>query len=198
MKKIFLFFCICISIICTSCTSNVTTKSSNTKNLEKKLKFINYASGYSFGNTKNAKIVIVEYSSYECIDCRNLHKNIGSLLKKYIKDGRLLFIYKPINHPKFKNDEKINMYFAPRSLDDIQNVFNKFNDYSKKPYSTVKSVLNLRSTPVANYDSMNKAINHELTLGKITGTPTMYINGKKYEKVFTKKEFQKILNPLLN
>lgn len=198
MKKILLLFCICISIICTSCTSNVTTKSSNTKNLEKKLKFINYTSGYSFGNTKNAKIVIVEYSSYECIDCRNLHKNIGSLLNKYIKDGSLLFIYKPVNHPKFQNDEKINMYFAPKSLDDIQNVFNKFNDYSKKPYSTVKSVLNLRETPVANYDSMNKEISHELTLGKITCTPTMYINGKKYEKVFTKKEFEKILNPLLN
>lgn len=127
-----------------------------------------------------------------------MHKNISSLLNEYIKNGSLLYIYKPINHPKFKNDENINMHFAPKSLNDIQNVFNKFDTYSKKPYSTVKSVLNLKETPVNHYDSMSKAIAHELTLGKITGTPTMYINGKKYEKVFTKKEFQKILNSLLN
>jgi|GEM_PF-4807119 len=198
MKKIFLLFCIGICILFTSCTSNTANKSSSTKNLEKKLKFIDYNSGYSFGNTKNAKIVIVEYSSYECIDCRNLHKNIGSLLKKYIKNGTLLYIYKPVNHPKFKNDEKINMYFAPKSLDDIQNIFNKFDSYSRKPYPIIKSVLNLKETPVPNYAAIDKAISSEISLGKITSTPTIYINGKKYEKVFTEKEFEKILNSLLN
>lgn len=200
MKKIFLFFCIGICIFFTGCTAKtkVANENNNTKNLEKKLKFIDYNSGYSFGNTKTAKIVMVEYSSYECIDCRNLQKNIGSLLKTYIKNGSLLYIYKPVNHPKFKNDEKINMYFAPKSLDDIENIFNKFDSYSRKPYPILKSVLNLKEVPVSHYSAMSKEISRELVLGKITTTPTIYINGKKYEKVFTKKEFEKILNSLLN
>jgi thiol-disulfide isomerase/thioredoxin len=196
MKKICLF--LCVFIFFTGCTSDVNIKNNSTKNLEKKLTFINYNEGYSFGNTQNAKIVIVEYSSYECRDCRNLHKNIGNLLKKYINNGNLLYIYKPVDHPKFKNDEKINKYFAPKRLDDIQNIFNKFDFYSKKPYATVKSVLNLKEEMIPNYESMNKAIANELSAGKITGTPTMYINGTKYEQVFTEQEFQKILDSYVN
>lgn len=188
-KKVNLLFCIMICISFLGCGS---TKN-NTINTIKKPSFINYNEGYSFGN-KNAQIIIVEYSSYECKDCKNLHKNIGNVLKKYIESGKVLYIYKPVDHPKFVNDEKINRYFAPHNLEDIQNIFNKFDLYSKKPYSTVKSVLNLKEKEVPNYKAMNKTISNELTSGNITGTPTMYINGDKYEKVFTEKEFQKILD----
>lgn len=190
MKKIYLFFYIVILVFSIGCTN---IKSNTMKSTEKKLTFIDYNKGYSFGS-KRAKIVIVEYSSYNCKDCRDLHRNIGSVLRKYINDGNLLYIYKPVNHPKFKNDEKINRYFAPNSLDDIENIFNKFDSYSKKPYDTVKNVLNLKEKEVPNYEIINKAVENELTLGKITGTPTLYINEEKYEKVLTKEEFQKILN----
>ncbi|AYD40438.1 hypothetical protein D4Z93_07835 [Clostridium fermenticellae] len=198
MKKIRLSFCIFICIILTACSINTHTKKNSIKGLEKKLAFINYSAGYSFGNSKTAKIIMVEYSSYECIDCRNLHKNIDSLLKKYINNGTLLYIYKPVNHPKFPNDKKINRYFAPKSLDDIQNIFDKFDYYSKKPYPTLKSVLNLSDKTVLNYDFVDKTISKELLVGNITGTPTMYINGTKYDKVFTKQEFQRILDSLIN
>ncbi|WP_411682437.1 thioredoxin domain-containing protein [Clostridium thailandense] len=194
MKKIFLFFCIWNFIFLAGCANSVNTKDSSTKNLERKLAFINYNEGYSFGNTQNAQVVIVEYSSYECKDCRNLHKNIGTTLKKYVKSGKLLYIYKPVDHPKFQNDEKINKYFAPKSLDDIENIFDKFDLYSKKSYETVKAVLNLKEETVPNYETMNKAIENELTSGNITGTPTIYINGIKYKKVFTEQEFQKLLD----
>lgn len=194
MKKISLFFYIGILIFFTGCTINTNMNNNNTKKLEKKITFINYNAGYSFGNTQNAKIVIVEYSSYECEDCRNLHKNIGNLLKKHIDNGDILYIYKSVNHPKFLNDEKINEYFAPKSLDDIENIFNRFDSYSRKDYKTVKSVLNLKEKTVSNYESMNKTISNEINVGKITGTPTIYINGIKYTKVFARQEFQKILD----
>lgn len=196
MKKIYLFFG--ILILFTGCTVTKNVKDNSVKELEKRLTFIDYNQGYRFGNIKNARIVIVEYSSYECSKCRNLHKNIGKVLKKYIDNGNLLYIYKPVDHPKFENDQKINQYFEPKSIDDIQKVFDKFDLYSRKPYSTVKSVLNLREQTVTNYESMNKAITTELKNGNVTGTPTMYINGIKYKQVFTKQQFQKILDSYLD
>lgn len=192
VKKIVLFFCITILVFSIGCAN---VKNNVRKDVEKKLAFVNYDEGYKFGN-KDAKIVIVEYSSYECRDCRDLHKNIGSVLKKYVDAGDVLYIYKPVDHPRFKSDEDINKHFAPNSLDDIENVFNKFDSYSKKPYETVKKVLNLKDTEVPNYETMNKAIQTELNTGNINGTPTIYINGKKSEKVLTKEEFQKMLDSL--
>lgn len=194
LKRIFLFFCISLLAFFAGCASYANTKISKIKDLERKLSFVDYTQGYTFGNSKNAKILIVEYSSYECKDCRDLHKNICSILKKYIDDGTLVYIYKPVDHPKFVNDEKINRYFAPYNLNDIENTFNKFDSYHKKDYATVKNVLNLTEKEVPNYEAMSKAISNELTAGNITGTPTMYINGQKYDKVFTKEEFQKILD----
>lgn len=190
MKKKYLFFCIILFIFLMGCAN---IKINNTKNVTKKLSFINYNVGYIFGN-KNAKIVIVEYSSYECIDCRHLHKNIGPLLKKYIDSGDVLYIYKPVDHPKFINDGKINKYFAPSKYDDIESIFNKFDSYSHKSYATVKNVLNLSEKEVPNYETMRKTISKEISIGKITGTPTMYVNGNKYKNIFTEYEFQKIIN----
>ncbi len=196
MKKVYLFLCITVLIFFTACT-NTNTKNDNSKKTDKKPAFINYNEGYNFGN-KNAKITIVEYSSYECKDCRNLHKNIHSVLKKYIQNKTVLYIYKPVDHPKFINDEKINRYFAPQNLEDIENVFSKFDSYSNKTYDTVKNVLNLKEKDVPNYEEMDKSIRAEITSGNITGTPTLYINDKKYEEVFTEKDFQKILDSYKN
>jgi thioredoxin-related protein len=198
MKRVFLFFCITIFLFSIGCSSRTNTKLNNINELEKKSTFVDYNQGYSFGNSKSARILIVEYSSYECKDCRDLHKNISNILKKYIDNGSLLYIYKPVDHPKFATDEKINRYFAPNNLDDIENVFSKFDSYSKKSYATVKTVLNLGEKEVPNYEFMNKSISNELTTGNITGTPTMYINGEKYDKIFTKEEFEKILDSYIN
>lgn len=203
MKKlplVFLIILIIFSISCINLKKNTSTKQT-TNYLKSDITFIDLNQGYKFGN-KDAKIIMIEYSSYECIDCRDFHKSVDEILKKYVDDGSLLYVFKPVDHPKFKNDERINMYFVPKNFDDIQNVFNKFDLYSQKSYEEVKSVLKLNEVESSNYYEMNETIKKELIAGHIKGTPTIYINGIKYEydskSVHPQLEFEKLLKSQKN
>ncbi|MCG4722880.1 DsbA family protein, partial [Alistipes putredinis] len=44
--------------------------------------------GLAYGDP-NAKIKMVEYMSFQCIDCYELHENIGDTLRDKIKNGEI-------------------------------------------------------------------------------------------------------------
>lgn len=198
MRKITFSIILILTVFLFGCKSYVTDISKDPSVERTDISFINREAGYKFGND-NAKIVIVEYSSYECIDCMNLHNNIKDSLKKAVESGNVLYIYKPIDHPKFENDDKINRYFEPKSLDDLSTIYSKFSDYSKKNWDNVKSVLRLSEVENSNYKNMSEIISNELKNGNISRTPTIFINNRKFvERIFTPEEFEKLINEELN
>lgn len=96
---------------------------------QEELQIINLDAGYFFGS-ETAPVTIVEYASYECRDCANLHVNISEKLQEHINQGVVYYVFKPIDHPKFPNDLEINLRFAPRSLREIGDAFKRFDSYT--------------------------------------------------------------------
>ena len=140
---------------------------------------------------KSAPITVVEFSDFQCPYCARFSPTIDQVLKAYPNDVK--FVYKdfPLSfHKQAKNAAK-----AARAAGE-QGKFWEMHDLIFEKYATVNEVMFKEFATKLNLD-MNKfladfnsskydnLIQQDINLGRqsgVTGTPTLYMNGKRMQR----------------
>lgn len=179
---------IIIPLIFTSCKQNSNSQS----------KPINLSEGITVGD-KSAPLQFIEYSSFQCPDCKKLHQNIQDVLQKYIDEKKLFYVFKPVDVKRFANDQYVYGNFSDNNenFNMIKNVFEQQDQWSNvKNEEEVKQILGLgnidEETQKKRKETMER-INVDLKDRRITEVPSFYINGKKFVGVYSKEEFKELL-----
>lgn len=186
-----------VTLIAVGCSGYTAHKSDAYETIpDEVLSKIDLSKGYAFGSSE-APITIIDYSSYECKDCADLHNNISEKITNYVDKGLLRYVYKPVDHPKFENDLEINLHFTPNSLSDIASVFERFDRYAHRDLATLENVLHLPPETSSYAFAVNQAVNEELGYLGISKTPTLIVNNREYTGVvFTGNEFDDLIRQM--
>lgn len=154
--------------------------------------------GIIVGNNSSS-LQVVEYSSFQCPDCKKLHQNIQETLQEYVNEGKMFYVFKPIDIKRFSYDQYIyaNLPIKNENLDMIKEIFDKQDQWSKSgTEEEIKQILGFedvsKETLKKRKETMEN-IKKELKNKKINEVPVFYINGKKFVGVYSKEEFQKLL-----
>ena len=67
--------------------------------------------GLVYGN-ESAPIEIINYTSFQCIDCATMHERLHESIKRFIEDGTIRLIEKPIDITRFEYDEVIYKHMS--------------------------------------------------------------------------------------
>ena len=156
----------------------------------------------------DAKITVIEYSSFTCKYCKSLRKEINKLVGDYaLKEQKIRYILRPLYNTKTiplgafiqcartEDKEKIADYFFSKDIDNIDNMEkflleagNKFNmneDYVKDciyDEDMYKKLIYMQQ-------ETNTAFN-------IEGTPVLFINGKEYAGYRTVEKLKTIIDSI--
>lgn len=145
-----------------------------------------------FGNTKNPKLTIVEFTEFQCPYCSNVASVIEGLMKKYPNDIKFVYKHFPLsfhtNAPAAaaasiaaQNQGKFWEFryaLAPHFRDLTQETFEKVAKEVGLDMEKFKKDMVLDS-------AKQKRINEEFQLGVkvgVQGTPNFYINGKRQDR----------------
>jgi|TARA_B110000438_G_scaffold292131_1_gene330032 protein-disulfide isomerase len=166
--------------------------------------------------SEDAKVTIKVFSSLTCPHCATFHGKIYKNLKKdYIATGKVRF-----EHHSFPLDlAALNAEKILRCLDDtdksfqfLGEIYNKQNDWAVgsdiiKINDSIKKIGKNFSLDDAKMDQclinekvQDQILNERIDAQKkykISSTPTIYINEKKYEGIHEYKEFKKKLDKFL-
>src|SRR5574344_2366927 len=145
-----------------------------------------------FGNTKNPKLTIVEFTEFQCPYCSNVASVIEGLMKKYPNDIKFVYKHFPLsfhtNAPAAaaasiaaQNQGKFWEFryaLAPHFRELTQETFEKVAKEVGLDMEKFKKDMVLDS-------AKQKRINEEFQLGVkvgVQGTPNFYINGKRQDR----------------
>jgi protein-disulfide isomerase len=160
---------------------------------------------YIKGN-KNAPITVAEFSDFQCPYCARFSPTIDQVLKAYPNDVK--FVYKdfPLSfHKQAKNAAK-----AARAAGE-QGKFWEMHDLIFEKYSTVNEVMFKEFAAKLSLD-MNKfvadfggnkydaLIQQDINLGRqsgVTGTPSLFMNGKRMQRR-SFDDFKQAIDAILN
>tara|TARA_Y100001970_G_C14205525_1_gene843715 strand:- start:666 stop:1469 length:804 start_codon:yes stop_codon:yes gene_type:complete len=165
----------------------------------------------AFLGPKNAPIVLVEYSDFECPYCSRSAETVKVLLKKY--PGKIKFIYKHLPLKFHKNAMVAAQYFEAALLQDKKKAF----DYHFKIFESQRTLqkggekflkklgkelgFDLgRLTRDANSGQvLLKIKSHvdEATKFDITGTPGFLVNGVPIKGAYPIEYFDHVINRLV-
>ncbi len=145
------------------------------------------------GNSKirgnpEAPVTIVEFSDFQCPYCARLQPTLKQVLKAYPNEVRLVYKDFPLGfHEHAKNAARAahaageqGKYWEMHDL-----IFEKNNELSEDMFRKFAERLNLDITRfMADFRSTryDKQIQQDINLGRslgVTGTPTLFINGKR-------------------
>ena len=155
-----------------------------------------------FGNTKNPKLTIVEFTEFQCPYCSNVAPVIEGLMKKYPNDIKFVYKHFPLsfhaNAPAAaaasiaaQNQGKFWEFryaLAPHFRELTQETFEKVAKEVGLNMEKFKKDMVLDS-------AKQKRINEEFQLGVkigVQGTPNFYINGKRQDR-FSVELIEKML-----
>lgn len=150
--------------------------------------------GLAYGDP-NAKIKMVEYMSFQCIDCYELHENIGDTLRDKIKNGEIYYVVKHVDFEKFKYDDVIfNRIDNLDKIETVDYIMDNYKTWSKmKNVKDVKEFFKLGAIKKDRVEMQKHILSERDDLG-IDFIPTFYLNGEKHVGSFTEKEFNKMIN----
>ena len=165
-----------------------------------------------YGN-ENAKIIIIAYESLTCSHCADFHKDIYPQLKKeYLDTGlaKIEFRHFPLDIAAF-NASKIVQCKVDQGLEILESLYldqkawvkgetvkeingnlKKFIEKKGFKIDFDKCVNNKEIEDFVLNDRINGAKNF-----KVNATPTIIINGKKFEKTLNYKNLKKSLEKLI-
>ena len=147
----------------------------------------------AFGE-ESAPIVIVEYSSFQCMYCARAAESMAALRKKY--DGKVKLVYKhfPLSFQKFSKPaaeyfEAVAMISHDKARDFHDEIFYNFEKYARlnSPEDINKAIKNIvkniglgMKTVEENLEKAKKVVKadiEEATKLGVGGTPSFFING---------------------
>ncbi|WP_445506544.1 DsbA family protein [Niallia sp. 03190] len=206
----FLYWIIGISIFCIICLVILS-------NLPKDAAAIDYTDQPFLGED-SAAVSIIEFGDYKCPVCKNFNASFFPKIKKdFIDTGKAKFYF--MNYPFIHTDSTRSALFAETIYHELgKDAFWKFHEllFEKQPddvkYESIdlytetflKETLNdmasdeemekvVQAFEENKYkDSLEKDLSYVDSLS-ITGTPTIFINGIKFEGN-TYEEFKEIVN----
>jgi len=140
---------------------------------------------------KNAPVTIVEFSDFQCPYCSQLQSTINDVLKAYPKDVRLVFKHYPLPFHQnamiaAKATEAAKEQGKFWEMHDL--VFQNFNKLSEQALKDFAQQLALNmekfSADLAS-NKYDKLIQQDMALARssdVSGTPTLFINGKRVQQ----------------
>ena len=161
----------------------------------------------------NAKITIIAYESLTCSHCANFHKDVYPKLKKeYIDTGlaKIEFRHFPLDMAAF-NASKIAQCKANQSLEILESLYSnqqvwvkgnkieEINGNLKKFIEKEGFRLDFEKC-LKNKEIEDFILNDRIEGAKkfnINATPTIIINGKKFEKTLNYKNLKKSLEKMI-
>jgi protein-disulfide isomerase len=156
-----------------------------------------------------AKVTVVEYASASCPHCANFYKTTFPDLKKdYIDTGKIRFIFREFPHnqpalaafmlarcaPKEKYFPLIDVFFAtlPEWTQDPLAGLNKIAQQAGFTKESFEACLKNEAVAKQILDVRTKAEGFG-----VTGIPTFFVNGERYEGENTIEAFRAKIDPLL-
>jgi len=140
---------------------------------------------------KDAKITITEFSDFQCPYCSRLQPTLKEVLKAYPDDVKLVFKDFPLSfHKEAKNASKAaraageqGKYWEMHDL-----IFENFSKLNEAVFRDFAAKLNLDMNRfMADYNSnkYDALIQQDINLGRqaqVTGTPSLFLNGKRMQR----------------
>ena len=138
-----------------------------------------------------APVTIVEFSDFQCPYCSRLQPTLKDVLKAYPKEVKLVYKHFPLSfHKQAKNASKASEAAREQGKfwemhDIIYENFNKLTDKSFDEFAT-KLGLDMEKFK-ADYASTkyDKLIQDDINLARqvgVTGTPSLFMNGKRMQR----------------
>jgi protein-disulfide isomerase len=140
---------------------------------------------------KNAKVTVVEFSDFQCPYCARLQPTLKQVLKAYPNDVRLVYKNFPLSfHKNAKPAAKAALAAGEQGkyweMHDL--IFANFSKLSDDIYVKFAEQLKLdvkKFTADSTSNKYDKQILEDIALGRnstVTGTPTLYMNGKRMQR----------------
>ena len=174
---------------------------------------INAEANRIVSGNKNAKITIIAYESLTCSHCADFHREVYPQLKKeYIDTGlaKIEFRHFPLDIAAL-NASKISQCNDDQSLEILENLYLNQQDWVKgntvnEINNNLKKLIEKKGFKVNFEKCINDKEIEEFVLNdriegaknfKVNATPTIIINGKKFEKSLNYKNLKKSLEKLI-
>lgn len=181
------------------------------KTTEEKREFLlnNYEMDNLLGN-KNAKISIIEYSSFTCKYCKKLRKEINKIIQEYVYDKKIAnYATRPLYNTK---TIPFGAFIQCSRKEDKQNIIDTL---FKANVSSIKNMeeflINIGKDFNMDEEYIKNCLYNEETYQKLIyiqqetnsvfnlkGTPVLIINGKEYVGYKTYQELKEIIDKLIN
>jgi len=140
---------------------------------------------------KNAPVTIVEFSDFQCPYCSRLQPTLNQVLEAYPKDVKLVFKDFPLSfHKQAKNAAKAARAAGEQGkfweMHDL--IFEKFSTVNEAMFKEFAGKLNLDMNKFnADYSSTkyDQLIEQDINMGRtagVTGTPSLFLNGKRMQR----------------
>lgn len=154
---------------------------------------------------KNAAIMLVEYSDFECPFCKKHFPTMNQLLKEY--EGKIGFVYKHYPLPFHKNAQKA------AEATECSGEQGKFWEMHDKLFEgddlSVENIKKLAKNLKLNTSQFNKCLDdgkyeqkvkdqtQEATKFGVTGTPATFVNGYKISGAHPVSLFKEVIDAIL-
>jgi protein-disulfide isomerase len=140
---------------------------------------------------KNAPITVVEFSDFQCPYCAKFSPTIDEVLKAYPNDVKFVYKDYPLSfHKQAKNAAKAARAAGEQGkfweMHDL--IFTKYSTVNEDMFKEFAGKLNLNMDKFVADFSGNKydgLIQKDISLGRqagVTGTPSLFMNGKRMQR----------------
>jgi protein-disulfide isomerase len=140
---------------------------------------------------KSAPVTVVEFSDFQCPYCSRLQPTLRDVLKAYPKEVKLVYKHFPLSfHKQAKNASKASEAAREQGkfweMHDV--IYENFNKLTEKSFDefAIKLELDMEKFK-ADYASTkyDKMIQDDINLARkvgVTGTPSLFMNGKRMQR----------------
>jgi protein-disulfide isomerase len=156
-----------------------------------------------------AKVTVIEYASATCPHCAAFYnETFGTLKKEYIDTGKIKFVFREFPHqdaalaafmlarcaPKEKYFPLIDVFFATQP------------EWTQDPLAGLNKIAQQAGFTKESFDACmkNEAVAKDILAVRtkaegfgVTGIPTFFVNGERYEGENTIEAFRAKIDPLL-
>ena len=139
----------------------------------------------------SAPVTVIEFSDFQCPYCSRLQPTIKDVLKTYPKEVKLVYKHFPLSfHKQAKNASKASEAAREQGkfweMHDV--IYENFNKLTEKSFDEFATKLGLDMTKFkADYASTkyDKQIQDDINIARqvgVTGTPSLFMNGKRMQR----------------